>query len=747
MSDPKRVLQWIRTGGPASATEDAILPSLQFKDDIRREIQALYYNTQEERHSRSYHHHHTSLHRSCELPAANAKPASINRSTLYTRFVNRSSGTNSWIATPKCDGLRSLLYINASTSEAYVCCSEDFEIACVYKPEYLLGESYKGGGFSVSCASGSFRRTKVVLLVGEVVWAMENNHTDTRPVFVAHDIAATSFQRGMMFTVPFQQRVRSLHSVFESMRTEHPTCAFGDFSSSSSSMINPCGIHVCTKPFWYSASDVPENWWMTPHDDPTPKIQLSCKTGHIPTDGIIFVLRDSREEKHETGKRKKKKKKSQPHILKWKPSSMSTTDAMVWISDLLIAHQKAKSVRDHREWTPPVPFFVRASVLGSGTAGVIPAGRPLLRGHARSNARSDARSDRYRGAQSGKKYLCAPGASCDRHNLAPGQWMHRVGSGSARYAGYVYGGCIRLPLAADLPHLAFQHGIPIWSGLCVEVNYDAKISSGWIFRNVRLDRQVPNTHMSLLSSVIAPAEQISSAEVFEAVFGERRIKNSEQAGLSQQPYDPEHSNAGYDTPPRSQGTPEYIPTSPDYFPAASDEDDAQMDLDTTTTQATKTSNDEGVDGKDGAPSPLQGRQHTKEEKHREITRSPENSADNEYGEPQDNKRVYLGGIQPERKRKRKRSQSESDEDPAAGSESQSSISEGMLDEILKHTAEGDRVPSIQTIGAASAPATRADATDAAAGTARSSPPPPITSPPKQKRRCSARLKAKSKCST
>lgn len=608
MNDPESLMQWIRTGGGTSTDRDCQRISPSLENDIRSEILAMYFDRKEHERDIGYSHggrsvvrtYHSSFSSSAsskrELPGATGKPASINRAVLYGRLATSTPGK--WIGSPKCDGFRALLYLNAATLEAYLCCGENFGLTPIHRPEALFGDRMDSAGNDAGFVVNT-RRAKVVLLVGELVWAQKTSKagsgveasgateasTRYRPVFVAHDLAATSLRRGMIYAVPFHERVKALQRIVRSIDGGFYS-AFG-----RSGEANPAGVHVTTKPFWYSGADVPADWWdfLDAFDGkdprPPPRMDLVCGTASVPTDGIILSLANSTESNDGGGKRRRKnrkqgggvKQRQQPRsitTLKWKPASMHTTDAIIWVPDLLIAHRKVapnggRGSGNFAGWTPPVPFFVRTSVLGGGNVGVVPAGRPLPRGLVPPPSQHQP----PRSSSSPCEYLCAPGAVVPRDARSPppppGPWMNRAGSGGPRYAGYVYGGSVRLPLEADLPGEAYRQGIPIWSGMCVEVGYDTRVTAGWVFRKLRLDRQTPNTHMSLLSSIIASAENIEAVEVLGAVFGERPVSNGT---ASQQPYDPEQSAVGFAggaiTPPTQCRTPEYVPASPEYFPTS-----------------------------------------------------------------------------------------------------------------------------------------------------------------------------------
>ena len=655
--------------------------SREMAQDIRRELTAMFYNTPESDGTRRMFRASGRALR--VLPGPKTKPVSINRASIGTHFFSGCNGEARWVASPKCDGVRSLLYMNATTREAYLCCGEEFNMASVYQPDSLFPIDGVHSGFVIPATKveGTPRIARSVLLVGETVWATErvigkgdHQEASVRPVFIAHDIASTSLRRGMMFSVPFEERLRVMRSVLRSIDSSKNRCAF----DRELKIASRCGIYVFEKPFWFDGSNVPLAWWDYYDDDEhgysgpegTPPLILPCGTATVPTDGIILTERRGVEAEFKSKRRKQRGQKrgrctQQITTFKWKPARMHTTDAIVWIPDLLLAHNNANRNRmsksQHIEgWTPPVPFFVRASVLGGASIGVVPAGRPL------------PRSTGTKG--SGREFLCAPGTHVGRAgaNVSPGPWMNRAGSGGPRYAGYVYGGSVRLPLAADLPKIAFDSGIPIWSGLCVEVWYDPHATAGWVFRNARVDRTTPNTQQALSSSLIAAAENVLAKEVLSVAFGNRARGSTS----SQQPYDPEMSGLGMKdymiaspaqkpvTPPHAPTSPGYRPTSPAYRP---------------TSPAYRPT----------SPPPLHlgGHENIKETTISEpnVCLRDETKCDSVRDHSPSSDRVFVAGF-PAKKRQKVKSKSEPSDQtkctvlsPASGSP----ISEGMLDRLLE----------------------------------------------------------------
>ena len=283
MTQPRDILFWVESGGaraPGTLNYRSGRLSRDLAWDIQREIVAMFYNTPEV-NDRNGRHFRSSGNTPRHLPGPHNKPNSISRATIHARLVANERSQNSWVASPKCDGVRSLLYVNAATQEAYLCCGEDFDIASVHRPGTLLPSSgTEQNGFIVPSLNNpnNSRHAKSVLLVGETVWASEEQSSKldlselaVRPVFVAHDIAATSLKRGMMFTVPFEDRICVMRSVIESMECSRLRLAAFDRASST----NRCGIHVSMKPFWYSGSEIPSSWWNyfddgKMHSDDTP---------------------------------------------------------------------------------------------------------------------------------------------------------------------------------------------------------------------------------------------------------------------------------------------------------------------------------------------------------------------------------------------------------------------------------------------------------------------------------------------
>lgn len=553
------------------------------RDDIRQEVISMFYGTdnipysyasQQYRSSKprsgydGHSRHKISAHMNVAslnvLPGHTEKPVSIQRKTVgfLKRGRNRS---DQWAVTYKVDGFRALLYFNASSEEGYLCCKEDFEVAAIQNSREIIYQTFfqpsnenndGAGPLDASIVHESRRgyldtaRTTLsgsILLEGEITYARPiNGACEPRLVFVVHDIAGTSRVPGMRYKWPFKRRHEKLYSI---MQHTFNAPIFTATHAGIRSLMHTTSsvIHVTMKPMYKEYERVPRQW----KDDSKNPIAYSqsilpCGTARVATDGIIGVHLGIIPTSPYLPKSRKRKRggtttfrSGDTWLVKWKPSTMSTVDVLVFIDDILHQQRNATS-----NGTCNVNMYVAARAVPDNTDNRYERGR--------------------RQAQS-------------RRPMKASNWPTK---GSTARSSYLCIGRVMFENVARVLSDAFSRGVPQWSAICVEVAYDYLRRGCWVIKRIRIDRTQPNSIRTVLGTLEGISEGLGGWEFVQSII---HPQESKQELTPQQkpkvyiadvddcsPYSPTDAS-GFQPKQASTSTaqsPDYFPKSPPYVPTS-----------------------------------------------------------------------------------------------------------------------------------------------------------------------------------